>query len=196
MNTEQVVEKILQQARQEADKIVADAQAKRDAQVKQWHDELARFQQQTEQMAQAAAEDKRQRLLAAARMENAKRLLAAKNELLDQLFERAKQQILQLPDDAYRTLMTKLMIKAVQSGDEEVIIGKNETRINDDLVKQVNRQLGPGFKGNLRLSTKRADIAGGFILSGGKVQVNASIDVLLSQAREALEIELAKKLFG
>lgn len=196
MNTEQVVEKILQQARQEADKILSEAQAKRDAHVKQWQDELARYEQQTEQMAQAAAEDKRQRLLAAARMENAKQLLAAKNEVLNQLFERAKQQILQLPDDAYRTLMTKLMVKAVQSGDEEVIIGKNETRINDELIKQVNRQLGPGFKGNLRLSNKRADIAGGFILAGGQVQVNASIDVLLAQAREALEIELAKELFG
>lgn len=195
MSSEQVVGKVLQQARQEADQILSEAKAKLDAQNKQRQAELAEFEKQTAQQAQAAFEDKRQRMLAAARMENAKRLLAAKNELLDQLFARAKQRLLQMPDDAYKSLMAKLMLKAVQSGDEEVVVGKNETRINEDLIKQVNRQLGPGFKGNLRMSAKRAEIDGGFILSGGNAQVNASIDVLLSQAREALEIELAKKLF-
>ena len=44
------------------------------------------------------------------------------------------------------------MKQAVETGDEEVIVGKNEKRIDQDFIKKVNRELGAGFKGNLRLS--------------------------------------------
>jgi hypothetical protein len=60
----------------------------------------------------------------------------------------------------------------------------------------MNRQLNSGFKGNLRLSSRRADITGGFILSRGKVQINASTDVMIDALRERMEIELSQELFA
>ena len=87
------------------------------------------------------------------------------------------------------------MVKAVETGAEEVIIGKNETRITDSFIKQVNRKLGTGFKGNLLLARERANISGGFILRRGKVQINVSTDVMVAQARENLEMELAQEMF-
>jgi V/A-type H+-transporting ATPase subunit E len=92
--------------------------------------------------------------------------------------------------------MKKLMIQAVETGDEEVIVGKNETRLNEEFIKKVNRDLGAGFKGNLRLSAQRADIAGGFLLSRGRVQVNVSTEVLINQVRESMEMELGGDLFA
>ena len=87
------------------------------------------------------------------------------------------------------------MIKAVETGSEEVIVGKNENRIDSNFIKQVNRQLGPGYKGNLHLSDEKADISGGFILRRGKVQINASTEVLIGNVREDLEIQIAGELF-
>ena len=162
MNADQVVDKILSEARQEAQKILDEARAKVEATQEEMRRKLADFEKETEAMAAAAAEDKRQRMLAAARMQSARDMLKAKTDLLDEVFRQVEDRIVQLPAEQYITLMVRLMTKAVETGDEEVIIGTKETRITADVIKQVNRQLGDGGKGNLR-SAIRADIKGGFI---------------------------------
>ena len=91
--------------------------------------------------------------------------------------------------------MAGLMLKAVETGDEEVIIDENEKRIDPDLIDEVNGQLDRDGKRELRLSDERQYLGGGFILKRGKIKNNVSLDVLLAQARRDLEIELAKELF-
>ncbi|NLW82975.1 MAG: hypothetical protein GXY41_01010 [Phycisphaerae bacterium] len=196
MNAEQVVKKILSEAHEQAEAIAQDAQQKRQRQTQQLDEELSAYRAETERLANAAAEDRRSRMLAAARMENARAFLAAKADLLDEVFGKAQERVVKLPDEQYRNVMIRLMQKAVETGDEEVIVGKNERRIDDGFIKQVNRSLGAGFKGNLRLSDQRADIRGGFILARGKVRMNAGVEVLVERLREALETELAARLFG
>jgi V/A-type H+-transporting ATPase subunit E len=195
MNAEQVVQKILSEAKAEAEKIVNDAKSKADEQALDLDNEIRDFDAQTHQLSKEAAEDKLQRMMANARMANAKQLLAAKVELLDEVFEKAKAAVQQLPDDAYLALITELMKRSVQTGDEEVIVGKDEKRINESFISKLNKELGSGFKGNLRLAGQRADITGGFILAHGKVQINAGTDVLIESLRDTMETELAQVLF-
>ncbi|MBL7215414.1 MAG: V-type ATP synthase subunit E [Phycisphaerae bacterium] len=196
MNAEQVVEKILSQAKAEAQTILDEAQVKVAAQKAQLETELAEFDTKTETMAKDAGEDKLRRMLAAARMSHAKKVLSAKVAILDDVFAKAKEALSQLPDEQYLLLIAGLMKKAVETGDEEIIVGKHEKRIDETFVKKVNSDLGAGFKGNLRLSDERADIAGGFILSRGKVRINAGSDVLVDRLRESMQIELSQELFS
>lgn len=196
MNAEQVVKKILSEANEQAQAIAQQAAQKRDQQLRQLDEELTAYRAETERLACEAAEDRQARMLAAARMDNSRAMLAAKVELLDEAFRKAQERIVQLPDEQYKALMTTLMKQAVQTGDEEVVVAKGERRITDEFVKQINRQLGTGFKGNLRLSDKHADIKGGFLLARGKVQMNASVEVLVDRLRETMETELAAKLFA
>jgi V/A-type H+-transporting ATPase subunit E len=196
MNAEQVVDKILSEAKAKAETIVNDAKARAGQQAAELEQEIKDFDAQTDVLAKAAAEDKLQRMLANARMANAKHLLAAKVALLDDVFEKAKHAVDQLPDERYLSLMTTLLKQAVETGDEEVIVGKNEQRIHESFIGKLNSELGSGFKGNLRLSAQRADISGGFILSRGKVRMNAGTDVLIGSVRDTMETELAQMLFG
>jgi len=196
MNAEQVVDKILSEANAEAEKIKTEANDKIAAEEAELQTELADYQKQTETLAQQAAQEKRSRMLAAARMDIRKQHLTAKIQLLDEVFIKARQKLNDLSDQQYQEFISALMIKAVETGDEEVITGKQEKRIDLDLIKQVNRKLGPGLRGNLRLSDTKAGIDGGFILKRGKIQLNASIGVLLATVRENLEIQLAADLFG
>jgi V/A-type H+-transporting ATPase subunit E len=195
MEAEQVVEKILADAKTEAEKIQNQAQEKEAVEQAGYDEQLDGYRKQTEILSQKAAENKKLHLLAAARMQNARDLLAEKRKILDEVFTQARGQLLNLPDDQYRQLITNLMLKAVETGDEEVIIDKNEKRIDQQLINQVNEQLPSGGKGNLTLSEERKDLGGGFILKHGKIKNNASLEVLLTQARRELEIELAKELF-
>ena len=196
MNAEQVVEKILSEARAEAEQIKAAAAEKCAAAEAELNSELADYEKQTQGLAEQAAEDKKARMLATANMEIKKEYLAAKVALLDEVFGKVRERIKGLSDSEYENLITSLMIKAVESGDEQVIVGAAEERIGHALIKQINRKLGPGYKGNLSLSGERANIGAGFILKRGKIQVNVSIEVLLTEARDKFEMELVEELFA
>lgn len=196
MEAQQVVDKILADAQDEAQKIRNQAQEKEAAEQAVLEQQLIEYHTETEQLAQKAGEDEKAHILAAARMEIAKELLAQKRKILDQLFEQARQQLQNLPDRDYKDVMKKFMTEAVETGDEEVVIGAQETRINKEFINQVNQQLSTHGKCNLKLSKEKQDISGGFILKRGKIKTNVTIDVLLDQARKELEIELAKKLFS
>jgi vacuolar-type H+-ATPase subunit E/Vma4 len=192
MEGEQVIEKILSDAKAEADKIKNQAQAKQSQQQAETDKRLDEYRKQTEALAQKAGADAREQVLSAARMELAKENLAEKAKIFDEVFVEAQQQLKKLGDDEYRKLMVKLMAGAIETGDEEVIIDANEKRIDQSLIDQVNSQK----KSNLKLSGQKENIGGGFILKRGKIKNNLSLAVLLGQAREQLEIELAGKLFA
>jgi V/A-type H+-transporting ATPase subunit E len=195
MNAEPVLEKILSDARAEAEKIKNAAEVKRSEEQSQIDEQLREYRKQTDALAQKAGEEKKARILAAARMDIAKQLLAEKRKILDEVFDKAREQLKNLPDEQYRKLMTKLMLEAVETGDEEVIIDSTEKRIDQNFIRNINQQLAPGRKGNLKLSGDRANIGGGFILKRGKIKNDVSVKVLLARARRELEIALAKELF-
>lgn len=196
MEAEQVVEKILADAKAEADKIKKQADDQEAAEQAKLAEQLDEYRKQTEILAQKAGEDEKSHILAAARMDIAKQFLAEKRKILDEVFEQARRQLQNLPDEEYRALIKKLILDAVETGDEEVVVDTNEGRIDQEFIKEINRELGPGYKSDLRLSDERQDLVAGFILKRGKIKTNVSIEVLLGQARKELEIELAKELFS
>jgi V/A-type H+-transporting ATPase subunit E len=195
MEAQQVIEKILAEANAEAEKLKKQAQEKEAAEQAKLDGQLSQFNEQTETLAQKAAEDEKSHVLAAARMDIAKQLLAEKGKILDEVFTQSSQQLQQLPDDQYRQLITKLMLQAVETGEEQVILDKDEARIDQQLIVQVNQQLSANGKGGLKLSDQKRDLGGGFILSRGKIKTNVSFKVILDQARKDLEIDLAKEVF-
>lgn len=198
MAVEQVIEKILSDAKAEAEKIIKEADEQINSEAENLDNQLKDYKKQTGSMAKTAAEEKEARILADARMQIAKQMLTEKREILDNIFEDAEKQLKKLPDEEYKNLMTKLMLKAVQTGTEEVVIGKNETRIDADFINRINSRLQKenNKKAELKLSDKKQDIAGGFILKRDKIKTNLSVNVLLEQAKRDLEIELAKDLFS
>jgi len=196
MDTQGIIQKILSDANAEADKIKADAAAQQAAEQTQLDNQLKRYREETEVLTKKASEDKQSHMLAAARMSNSMMMLNEKRALLDEVFIKASQQLASLPDDQYKDLMKKLLIEAVETGDEEVIVDPGESRITHDFIKQVNRELGPGYKGNIRLSDEKENIKGGFILQRGRVRNNVSVNVLIDKARKELEAQIAKELFS
>ncbi|MGB2863737.1 MAG: V-type ATP synthase subunit E family protein [Sedimentisphaerales bacterium] len=195
MEAEQVVEKILADAKAEAEKTKKQAKENEAAEQAKLTEQLDEYKKQTEILAKKAGKDEESHILAAARMDMAKQLLAEKRKILDEVFEQARQQLQNMPDEEYRTLCTRLMLETVETGAEEIIVDKNENRINQDLIDQVNRQLSSKGKGELKLSDQKQDIGAGFVLKRGQIKTNVSLDVLLDQARKELEIDLAKELF-
>jgi len=195
MDAEQVVEKILADAKDEAEKIKKQADEKEAAEQAKLNEQLDEYGKETKALADRLGNEKKLHLLAAARMDIAKEFLTEKSKILDEVFDQARQNLQNLPDEQYRELIRNLMLEAVETGDEEVILDKNDKRIDEKFIRQINQKLGPGRKGSLKLSKERQQLGAGFILKRGKIKNNVSLDVLLASARKNLEIELAKELF-
>ena len=195
MDAEQVIEKILADAKAEADKIKKQAEEKQADEQAKFNEKLNEYGMQTKSLAERLGNEEKLHLLAAARMDIAKEKLAEKNKILDEVFDQARQNLQNLPDEQYRDLITKLMLDAVETGDEEVIIDKNETRIDEKFINRINQKLGPDRKAGLKISEERRQLGAGFILRRGRILNNVSLEVLLAQARKNLEIDLAKELF-
>ena len=196
MEAEQVIEKILADAKADADKIKKQADEKEAAEQAKFDEQLQEHKKQTKALAEKLGSEKKLHLLAAARMDISKEHLAEKCRILDEVFTQARRQLQNLPDEQYRELITNLILEAVETGDEEVIVDNNETRINEEFIDRINQKLAPDRKGSLRLSDERQQLGAGFILRRGKIKTNVSLEVLLTQAQKELKIDLAKELFG
>jgi len=187
MEAQQVTDKILADANAEAEGIKQQVRDKEAAEQAAFNEKVREFKQQSHVLAAKAADDKKSHLLAATRMEIAKQNLAEKAAILDEVFSQARSHLKGLADADYKKLCTKLMLAAVETGDEEVIVDEKETRIDAGFVQSINSQLGGGLKGDLKMTGEKRNIEGGFLLRRGKITTNVSFDVLLTQARNALE---------
>ena len=197
MSIENITSKILSDAREKAHKIVEDAQA----QAEQILSDAAAEAQQKRDVAMTAAAQEVQmteeRILSSAKMEEKKLLLQTKQELLSQSFVLALEKIESMSDEAYNKLLSDMMIKLIETGDEEIIMNERDRkRLSPDFVYYVNRT---GAKDevpcNVKFSAETRDIPSGFILKRGDIEINATFDALLRQRREEMSAEVVKILF-
>jgi vacuolar-type H+-ATPase subunit E/Vma4 len=196
MEAQQVIDKILSEAHVEAESILQQAREREDEALAKVEDQIDQFNKETDVVAEQTAAAEKAHILATARMETTQQRLTVKRELLDQVFQQAQHSLKNLPEKEYRDLMIKRMIEVVETGDEEVLVNKDDKRIDQGFIKQVNRQLGPGFKGNLRLAEDKMDQTDGFILRRGRILTNVTFQVMIAQARKELEVTLAKDMFA
>ena len=196
MSANEVIERILSEANAEAEKIKKQADEKAAQEKLRLQAELDSFNDETKRLAEKTRNEVKSQVLAQARMENAKTILQVKNALLEQTFSIAAEKIKSMDSAEYQQLMEKLILASVTTGDEEIVIDKNEKRIDQRFVERLNSKLSQNAKGNLKLSDSKADIGAGFILQKGNIRINGSLKVLLDTAKEQLLTNLAAELFS
>lgn len=192
---EKVVSKIINEAETKAKEIVASARTEADRIAKQASDESSRIAQQAKETSAKRASGEKERVLSSASLDIRKAMLVKKQELMDEAFQKAITHLRKKNKREYVDLIKELLLKSVETGTEEVIVGTADKGIIDSkVISAVNKKL--GRKGNLTLSKTFGSMAGGFILRRGKIDTNVSFDGLIELAREGLETEVAKILFG
>ena len=120
-------------------------------------------------------------------------MLKAKTDLLDEVFRQVEDRIVQLPAEQYITLMVRLMTKAVETGDEEVIIGTKETRITADVI--TGQSSTRRWRQGQSSAQRYAPTSGRFILSADSAGQRLGGGACRA-TREATELEIAEKLFS
>ncbi|MEG2233985.1 MAG: V-type ATP synthase subunit E family protein [Oscillospiraceae bacterium] len=149
-----------------------------------------------------ASETQKRRLLTAG-IEARKNTLASKRDLIDRVFDRAKQDLCKLDGDVYRQLITKLVVNGAQSGDEKLMVPSD---MRDRYAKSyfdgktmlelLNSSLiAVGKKGELSLCGEDGRFVGGVRLIGKESDIDCSFGALIDAFRDEHETEVSNLLF-
>ena len=142
------------------------------------------------------AAEERERLSSSAAVECRKMELAAKQELLNEAFAVAVEELCHLPREKYLALIASLAAEVAEGGEEMILSPQDASEIGPEVVLLANTALREAGKpGKLTLSAEPRSIPGGFILSHGDVELNCAFDTLVRLQREKLEKEVAAILF-
>ena len=182
-DAEEVARKIVAEGQTAADAVAAEGRARTDAQKKE---QRARSEQR--------AQEDRNRITTLARLAARRELLEEKQGLIDRVFDEAGSRVAAMEQGEYRRFIAGLLKSTVESGDEDVLIGETESRLDQAFLDSVSKEFGKA--GGLKLANERRPIAAGFILRSGKVETNCALSTILRDARETLETEVAAILFG
>lgn len=189
------------------EKIVArmesDTRAECDALAASAAENAAAILRDCQAQADAAARDSRQRAAAQAaehlehlngssQLACRQRVLAAKQDLIDEVFVRAAKALAALPQAEYIDLLATLAAEN-GSGDEELLLSAaDRDAVGAAVVEAANRKrAGAAF----RLSEETRDTGGGLVLRRDRVELNCSFAEKLRQLRQEESSAVAKLLF-
>lgn len=175
------VSRVEQETQAQVNEILAQAQVQAD---KETADTLARGRR--------AADERLERLQSAAGLERRKLELAAKQEVLEQAFQLALDDLCALPAEQYQQLLVALLKKASTTGREQVIFSPKDRQA---LGRQTVDTANAAMSAHLTLSEQTRPIRGGFILADGDVELNCAFETLVRLQREKLEKAAVQILF-
>ena len=181
----------------------ADTQAACDALAASAAENAAAVLRDCQAQADAAAQDSAQRAAAqaAAHLEHLngssqlacrQRVLAAKQQLIDEAFARTAQALTVLPQAEYVDLLAALAAEN-GSGDEELLLSKTDRETVGAAVVEAANAKKPGAA--FRLSEETRDTGGGLVLRRDRVELNCSFAEKLRQLRQEESSAVAKLLF-
>lgn len=185
--------------------IQADAQAQVDAILAKCEEQCAAIRSDYEAKAVSAYEermrvgkeecaaqtDSTNRL---AQMEARKGVLALKQELISESFEKACGKIVALPEENYVALLAKLAKEAAVTGSERIVLNKRDkAAIGAAVAEKANALLG---NGKLTVAEETGDFAGGLILRRDSIEVNCTAELLVKLCRDEMSAKVANVLFA
>jgi V/A-type H+-transporting ATPase subunit E len=196
MAFEDIVKKINEDARAEAESLLSLARAESDAILEKAKKQAEEMRADLTQKSKERAKRRGARIETIAGLELRKDTLKEKKSLIEDSFERAQKEIEDLPTEKYLGFLKPIILSAVESGVEKIIPSpKHRNMFTADFLAELNNELGPQ-KGHLRLSDESGDFAGGFILRDGKKDTNLTLESLIKSQRDSLEPQIAGILFG
>lgn len=161
-----ITDKIVQDAKDAAAKVKADAEARAKEILAQANSDVKSKKSELKEAAEQVADMSVQQIISAAKMDAKKCMLGAKQEVVNEAFVNSVKRILYLPDEEYVTIVDK-MVKAVPDSENMEL---EMLPRNGELLK------------------------GGFLLKRGDVTLNYSFKAIADEVRGKIEQDVIKML--
>ena len=131
------------------------------------------------------------------RLDSRKNILAVKRKVINEVFDKVRTALDTLDESRYEALVTKIVVNGSETGTEKLQVPEKDIkRYKDGLLNKLNTALKEAGKiGELTLDETPAAFKSGVMLVGEMSDINGSFDVLIDDAREKYEREVAEMLF-
>jgi len=198
MTIKDISEKIISDAKIQADKIIAQAEDNANNIIKKGKKEADNIKNIILYKYNQEASLIKSKILTEANLEAKKIILSEKQKIIENVFNKALESILKLDDKDYLNIIKKMILDNIETGDETIFIDHSDKKkISESFIEDINKELkSKGEKGELKLSTSYLPIKGGVVIGSGKIRKNISLEFLLKKIREELEIQISKDLFN
>ena len=197
MSLNDLTQKILNDARMEAEEIEKIASLQADDIVSKANSELEKEREKLRKEAERLANEKYQNIVTLSRIEARNKVLERKQELINEVFTKVRKKMEDMDAAAFKSFTVSLLSKFPPEGRSILIVGKKHTSlINKEFVQKLNQQIQKKGSGSFVLSEREPDFEDGFRLVMGDVQVDLSFDSILKTVREDVEMDIINTLFG
>ncbi|MCM8781465.1 MAG: V-type ATP synthase subunit E family protein [Candidatus Omnitrophica bacterium] len=198
MSLKNIISKILEDANLKALEMKNEAATSASLIIKEAETKAQVLSCEIIKQAQQIVADETKRFEVSQAIEYKNAILTKKQELIDAVFKRAKEEIVNLNAEQYLSLIKTMLLVSVEKGDETIVISNKERNyFNDTFLKSLNNEFKKaGKEGKLTLKIKDGLKEGSFILETRDTMLDISIDLVLSDLREELSGEVAHILFG
>lgn len=189
---DKIIARMEADTRVECDALAANAAGNADAILRDYQAQADAVARDSAQRAETQAAEHLEHLNGSSQLVCRQRVLAAKQQLIDEAFARTAQALTALPQAAYVDLLASLAAEN-GSGDEELLLSKTDRdAVGAAVVEAANaKKLGAAF----RLSEETRDTGGGLVLRRGRVELNCSFTEKLRQLRQEESSAVAQLLF-
>ena len=196
MSVEGIISRIKQDALAEAEKI-----------KQRFLQEIEKLQREYEQYRESVLAEARQRAererknayqraIDHARSEISRKLLAHKQKLLNQFYQKVRETVENMPPEKYREFFAEVLASLGET-EGEIIVGADSEVLNDEFVKVAAEKIKSNLNKQVNFTLSRTDQNfRGFILNKGKVRYDATLEAVLSHIREKTEEKVIAELFG
>ncbi len=194
---DKIKERILEEARLQADTNIKKSSEEAAAIIEAAEKEAENKKRDIIEKAKKEALDVKKRLMAVAELEARKERLKAKQEVIEEAFEKALEKLKSLPDNEFNSIMSQMIVNSVKSGNEEIIVSPSDkTKITQGFIDDINKKISlKGIPSNIKLSDETRNILGGFVLKSGDIEVNNSFEAIIRMNRDEIEPDVIKSLF-
>ncbi|MGB4661918.1 MAG: V-type ATP synthase subunit E [Mobilitalea sp.] len=179
------VNAVIIQAKVEADKIIADAKneaAKKCAEIA--------LKSDTDVKAVIS------RAESAAKLQEKKKILDAKQQIISNIITLARNSLAQLPDSEYESILLQMAKKNAHNKAGLIQFSKaDKARLSVDFDTKLKSALSDKEGAALTVSDQEANIEGGFLLIYGDIEENCTFDALFASAKEELQDKVNSLLF-
>ncbi|GAH60424.1 unnamed protein product [marine sediment metagenome] len=142
MTIKDINNKIISDARIQAEKIIAQAEDNANNITKKGKKKADNIKNKILYKNNQEASLKKSKILTEAKLEAKKTILLEKQKIIEDVFGKALESILKLSDKDYHYFIKKLILDNIEIGDETIFIGSSDQRkISESFIEDINKEL-------------------------------------------------------
>ena len=192
-NVKNITSKILKDAEAGKENILAAAEEEKNKILSKKASAANEIAQEILQKAEADAKSKKERVISSAKLKVRNNKLAAKQEIIDEVFEKSINKLTELSKEQFLNFVKNSILSMNLAGKQTLILNETGLKfVDDSFIDELNKEA----KATIALSKTAGNFKGGFILENNGIEINSTYEALVSSLRDELEFEVAKVLFN